>query len=164
MHDDRAVLLAAPDKIMCVEVIWEDVPTVDLHSTDKSVFKTTDLTIAKGDLVACETKTRHKAGVFKVVRTNIREKVKSESPLGWVICKIDRASYLSNKQNEARLIEAMRDGEERRLREQMKKDMLDSVPDDAIRAITFGSGGDQSEAVPPAGEPFPRDPDPEEPF
>ncbi len=137
MHDDRAVFLTAPDRVMAVTTVWENPSEKDLGSVKRQVFKTTDLTIAKDDLVVAEIEARHGMAVFKVTEVKIRVDLRSDQPLPWIVSRIDQVAHIVNKQNETKLTDALRRGEEKRLRDQLAKDMLEGIEGE-IEAIEFG--------------------------
>lgn len=137
MHDSRAVFLVAPDKVQCVRTVWEKVEDKDLEFAKTQLFKTTDKTLAVGDLVVAEIQSRHGMAVFKVVALAEEVDLRSETPLHWIVSKIDQAAHLVNTGNERKLTDAIRKGERKRIADQLAKDVLEGIDDD-VKSITFG--------------------------
>lgn len=134
MNYSTAVMLMN-DNIKCVRTIYK-------HEDDKPhnpvLYKTFDHSLKVGDLIIVPTDTRHKRTVVKIIEINVEPDFDSNIKIDWVIGKVDEQYYASILEQEAKMIEVIKESEKRKKREQMKENILAMHADD-IKALPIVS-------------------------
>jgi len=90
----------------------------------RTLFKTLDPTIKVDDFVLVQTDTRHKMTVCKVMEVDVDFDLESNTPVSWVIGKVDRAHVDSLMQQEADAVKAIKAAELRKKRNDLKESLL----------------------------------------
>jgi hypothetical protein len=89
-------------------------------------FKTTDTTVAIGDLVVVESSTRWGMTVVKVVEVDVDVDFDAPKPMGWVVQKVSVPAHEELRKMEAQAIDLIKKGELRKRREDIRKNTLDA--------------------------------------
>jgi hypothetical protein len=115
----------------------------------KVMFKTLDPDIREGDFVIVPTKTRHCMTVSKVVETDIDVDFDNVTPVGWVVAKIDQASYEATLAQEGDAIAVIKSAEKTKKRNELAAaPLVDSK--DALKALPITvMNGDSQPLQPP---------------
>ena len=110
----------------------------------KVMFKTLDPAIKVGDLVIVPTKTRHGMTVSKVVEVDVDVDFDSGTQVGWLVCKVEQASYEATLAQEAQAISVITSAEKTKKRNELAAALLvDSR--DALKALPITTvNGDQT--------------------
>lgn len=102
-------------------------------------FKTFDPAIAKGDLVIVPTGTRVGFTVVKVIEVDTQGEINFDRDDGidykWIVGKFDRSLYDEGVAKERTLLEAVATAERNKKREEMRKALLENVPEDQKVAL-----------------------------
>lgn len=111
----------------------------------RTMFKTFDQDIDVGDLIVVPTGTRHRMTICKVVETDVDVDFTSNTPVEWVISKVDTSEYEEVAKREKEALKTIRSAEKNREREKLREALLaDLNGDTADRSIALlaGKGGD----------------------
>ena len=104
----------------------------------KVMFKTLDPAIKVGDLVIVPTKTRHGMTVSKVVEVDVDVDFDSGTQVGWLVCKVEQASYEATLAQEAQAISVITSAEKTKKRNELAAALL-ADSKDALKALPITS-------------------------
>lgn len=93
------------------------------------VYKTTDATIAKDDMVVVTTDTRHRMTVCKVLEVDVDVDYDSDVKYKWIVGKVDLTSYQGIIDIEAAKMDEVRKAEVLSKREALREKLEKSNPD-----------------------------------
>lgn len=96
------------------------------------MFKTLDPDIKKGDLVLCETETRHKLCVFKVHEVDVDVDFRDgayHAPIPWIVDKVNGNTLAGLKAAESEIMSRIRQKDKERLRAEMAATMAKDYGD-----------------------------------
>lgn len=127
MNLSAAVMLVAPDQVRPVRVLYDPDVTVKNY-TPTRVFKCVDKTIKKGDLVICQTSTRHGYTVVEVAEVDFPVDFEKVDQWDWIVGKVDIEAIKSILSMEADIVK----GIALMRQEKMRQELLAS----------YGAGGD----------------------
>lgn len=141
MNYTTAVMLIN-DNIRAVNGIYE--VEIDGRKQPRTMFKTLDKTVKVGDLVVVPTDTRHNMTVVKITEVDIDVNFEDQTPVKWVISKVYQDEYDGILLEEQKWIEAIKESEKRRKREELKKNMLEMYREDGIEKLPIANMGTAS--------------------
>lgn len=128
----KAILLFNKN-IRAVSTIYDLEPPPDARNVPpakRTIYKTLDPNIAKGDLVIIPTDTRYKMSVVKVVETDVEiDDYESPGEIKWIIDKVARTSFDKSVAMEQQGVDIMRSADKRRKREELQAAILKDNPD-----------------------------------
>ena len=140
MNYSSAVMLINQN-IRAVKVTYE--PDIELvpgaPKKERTIFKTLDQTIQKGDYVVVPTDTRHKLTVVQVDEVDVDVDFESSVELKWIVCKSPMENYKNILVEEAKWVEALKAAERNRKREEIKKSMLDMAKTDELEKLPIAN-------------------------
>lgn len=136
------------ENIRAVRIIYNPQDKDPKQST--YLFKTLDRTIQKDDYVVIPTSTRHGMTVVRVAEVDVEVDYSAGTQVNWIIAKVDATEVENTKQEELKWIELMKKSEARAKREEMKKNMMEFVKDEEVKAlaITHMGGKEDNTAAP----------------
>lgn len=114
-------------------------------SPDKKVmFKTLDPDIKVGDFVVVPTNTRHGMTISKVVEVDVFPDYDSDTPVSWIILKVDKTQYESILAQENTAIEKIKAAEHRKKRADLAATLTANAGDDlkALPIVTLNAAPD----------------------
>ena len=94
------------------------------------LFKTTDQTLAVGDLCVVPTDTRHGFTVVKLVEVDAEPDMDSQLEHKWIVGKVDVSQYFETKAQEQRILDKVAKQELRVKKEELRKTLLGAQADD----------------------------------
>jgi hypothetical protein len=103
----------------------------------KTMFKTFDQSIDVDDLIVVPTGTRHGMTVCKVIEVDVDVDFNSQTPVDWVISRVDTTEYDDVIRREKEALKAIRSAELNRERARLKDALLADVDGAAQRSITL---------------------------
>lgn len=144
MNYSTAVMLINPN-IRAISTLYQpDVTHNDgsiLKKAVRTIFKTLDQSIKKGDFVVVPTNTRHGATVVLVEDVDVEVDFESSTEIHWVIDRVSKEGHTKVLSEEGKWIEALKASEKRRKREEIKRNMLAMYDDDGIQQLPIASLG-----------------------
>lgn len=138
MNFTTAVMLLNQN-ISAIHTIYEE--ETEQRRQPRTTFKTLDTTIQVGDFVVIPTDTRHKMTVVKVVGVDVDVDFESQTPVQWVISKVNMDAHNTILSEEQKWIETIKASEKRRKREELKKNMLEMFHEDGIEQLAIANMG-----------------------
>lgn len=113
----------------------------------KAMFKTLDPSISKGDFIVVPTNTRHLMTVCKVVEVDVEVDFDNQTPVQWVIGKVDETAHKQVLAMEENLLAVVKSAERKKKQDELRAAILaDSM--DAIKALPISEM--DVAALPPA--------------
>lgn len=94
------------------------------------IFKSIDKTIKVGDFVIVPTDTRHGMTVCKVVAVDVEIDQDNTAECYWLVGTVDTAEFEQIRQWEENVIVEIKNSAVRKQRDQLSKDLMDSVGND----------------------------------
>lgn len=134
-----AVMLINPN-IRAIKTIYE--PDPDNRKGPRTIFKTLDKSIKKGDYVVVPSDTRHKKTLVLVDEVDVEVDFESSVEVKWVVSKVTVSDYVHVLGEETKWIEALKASEIRKKREEIKKNMLDMYADTDVTAMPIANMAD----------------------
>lgn len=122
MNYSTAVMLINQN-IRAIKTIYEP-DVITSRPQERYIFKTLDNSIKKGDFVVVPTDTRHKLTVVLVDEVDVEVDFESDVEIKWVVSRVSIEESKKVLLEETKWIEALKDSEKRRKREEIKKNML----------------------------------------
>lgn len=113
----------------------------------RTIYKTLDPDLKKGDLVVVPTATRHGMTVVLVDEVDVEVDFESPVQVGWVIDKVSKDAVDKILLEEGKWIEMLKASEKRKKREEIKKSMLAMYDDEGIEKLPITNMSEKS-AVP----------------
>lgn len=132
MNYSSAVMLINQN-IRAVKIVYEK--DSEHNKVQRYIFKTLDQSIQKGDLVVIPTSTRHGYTVVMIDEVNVDVDFDSSVELKWIVCKAPIQQYEAILSEEKKWIEAIKESEKLRRREEIKKNMFEMYKDSGIEQI-----------------------------
>lgn len=136
MNYSTAVMLIN-ENIRAIQTIYE--PDEPGRKQPRTIFKTLDSSINTGDFVVVPTDTRHGMTVVEVVEVDVDVDFESNTPVKWIISKVEIEENNKILKEEEKWIEALKESEKRRKREEIKANMLAMYQDAKIDALPIAS-------------------------
>lgn len=116
------------ENIRAIKVIY-DTRENDKHQTSY-MFKTVDPEIQKDDYVVIPTDTRHGFTVVQVEEVDVDVDFQDSKKIKWIVGKVDTPSYTNIIEEEEKWIDAIKASEKRKLKEEIKQNMMELYNDD----------------------------------
>jgi hypothetical protein len=143
------------ENIRAVRIVYE--PLSDTHldeelkaagvkakpTQDKYVFKTLDPSIKADDYVVIPTNTRHGLTVVRVAETDVEVDFDNKIEVKWIVAKLDKSEYNNVLVEETRWIDTMKKSEKRAKKEALKKNMMEFVREEEVKALAITHMGDK---------------------
>lgn len=139
MNYSTAVMLINPN-IRAIKTIYE--PDTTSKKQQRYIFKTLDHSIEKGDFVVIPTDTRHNMTVVQVDEVDVDIDFEDTMPIKWVISKVSIEENERILFEEGKWIEALKESEKKRKRDEIRKNMLELYADDKIGAMPIANFSD----------------------
>ena len=108
VHASRKIFVAN-ENVRGILAIYEHEPADKPNSASRTFFKTLDDTIAVGDFLIVPSKTRHNMTTVKVVDVDVECDLANQTPVDWIIGKIDRRAYETVLSKEGEMLAVIRD-------------------------------------------------------
>lgn len=121
MNYSTAVMLFNKE-IRAINVTYE--PDTDRNLQPRTMFKTVDKSIKKGDFVAIPTNTRHNITVVKVEDVDVEVDFDSSVEVKWIVGKVDTETSAKITEDETVWIAQLKASEKHRKAEEMKKNVI----------------------------------------
>lgn len=106
------------------------------------IFKTFDPDIAVGDLAVVESTTRHEMTVVKVTEVDIDLDLDIQTPVRWIVQRIDQTAHKATLAQEEEAIAAVNSAEKRRKREALRASIFADQTDQIARLSLAKHAGD----------------------
>ena len=116
-----ASIMLVDKTVRPVKVEYDPIDTKNNNPMTR--FKTINPEIKVGDLVICQTNTRHGFTIVKVIEADFPVDFNSAEQWGWIGDKFDKASFDNVLKIEESVKGRVAKAEENRMREQLKRDM-----------------------------------------
>jgi len=126
--DNSKIVFLINDQARAIHAKYD--PDVDVIET----FKTLDPTIAVDDIVVVESGTRHNMTVVKVLAVDVDVDFDAQSPVKWVVARIDQVEFDETVEREAKAVAAVNAVELRRKKAKLREKMFDDNEDE-IKAL-----------------------------
>lgn len=142
MNYSTAVMLVNAN-IKAMRTIYQPENASQKNSQQRYTFKTIDENIKVGDLVLVPTDTRFGFTVNEVVEANVEVEVDFDSnvQMKWIVGKVDLQAYEKILAMEATMIDAIKTGELRKRREDIKKNTLDAFTNGELDKLDIAKLG-----------------------
>lgn len=136
MNLSTAVFLLPESKARAIMVTYEA-----QENAQRTMFKTFDQNIKVDDYVVVPTDTRHKLTVCKVVEVDVDVDFDSSTQVAWLVGRVDMADMLQIKEQETKILEAIKAAEKNRKRKELQKSMADLIADGGgdIKLLTISA-------------------------
>jgi len=121
------------DNIKAIRISYED----GGHSP--GVFKTLDKSIEVDDLVIIPTDTRHKMTVVKVIEIDYDVDIADETNVQFIVGKVHIKAYDEILAQEKIWIDALKAGEKKRKRDELKEGMQNLYKDSGIESLQIAN-------------------------
>lgn len=115
-----------------------DVPGAPNGTRQRIMFKTLDPTIKAGDYAIVPTDTRHLMTVVRVAEVDVDVDFDSEAKVDWIIGVADRTAYTQTVCQEASAIQAIKQAERWKKRDELRSALLASH-EATIRALPIAN-------------------------
>ena len=140
VHASRKIFVAN-ENVKGLLAIYDFEPKDKPNSVKRTFFKTFDDTIAEGDYLIVPSGTRHNMTTVKVVAINVECDLADQTPVDWVIGKIDRRAYETLITREGEMLNTIRSAEKKKMREELKAAVFADVPEDQIKTLAIANMG-----------------------
>ncbi|MEK6886649.1 MAG: hypothetical protein AABW88_02345 [Nanoarchaeota archaeon] len=124
-------LIALNKNIRVIEIAYDDETSMNPYDkkNNRKRFRTLDKTVKIDDLVVIPTQTRHLMTVAKVVEVDCRVDFKSKDEIQWLVTRVPTEDYANVLAKEEEFIDQLQKSEERRVAEELKKNLLEMHKD-----------------------------------
>lgn len=139
MNYSSAVMLINPN-IKAIRCSYEPSSRPDQKPTSY-IFKTLEKDIKVGDYVIVPTDTRWQQTVNRVEEIDVEVDFDSTIQLKWIIGRVPKEDYDIVLAEEAKWIEALKESEKRKKREEIKKNLVDMYQDAGIDKMPIANMG-----------------------
>ena len=141
MNYSTAVFLINKN-VRCISATYEvdTDPTSDTGKAKRTLFKTLDADIVKGDLVIVPTSTRHGMTVVRVVETDVEVDFDSTHQMTWIVDVVQQENYTRNLRAEDQAINAIRSAEKRKKADELRAALI--IDQEAIKLLAISTAGD----------------------
>lgn len=140
VHSSRKIFVAN-ENVRGILAIYDHEPADKPNSVKRTFFKTLDDTIKTGDYLIVPSKTRHNMTTVKVVDTDVECDLADQTPIDWVVGKIDCRAYETVLSKEGEMLAVIRDAEKRKMRAELKAAVFADVPEDQIKTLAIANMG-----------------------
>lgn len=139
MNYSSAVMLINPN-IRAIKCSYEPAQREGQKPTSY-IFKALDKDIKVGDYVIVPTDTRWEQTVNRVEEVDVEVDFDSTLQLKWIIGRVPKEQYDVVLAEEAKWIEALKESEKRKKREEIKKNLVDMYQDAGIDKMPIANMG-----------------------
>jgi preprotein translocase subunit YajC len=148
VHDTRKIFLANEYVRGVLAIYNADVPEGQ-PQPKKTFYKTFDAGIEKGDFVIVPSGTRHSMTVVKVTDVDVEIDLANQTPVTWIIGKIDRRAHEKTLAQESEMLNVIRAAEKKKMTDELKATVFGTVDQNTIAklAIAQRANTDPSIAV-----------------
>lgn len=140
VHSSRKIFVAN-DNVRGLLAIYEYEPADKPGTAKRTFFKTLDPSIKVGDYLTVPSTTRHHMTTVKVVDVDVECDLADQTPVDWVIGKIDRRAYEQVVTNEGEMLNMIRSAEKKKMRADLKAAVFADVPEDQVKTLAIASMG-----------------------
>ena len=146
MNYSTAIIILNPN-IRVISVTYE--PDMDNVKAKRTLYKSFDKTLEKGDLVIVPTDTRHEFTVAQVDEVDVDIDFDDSKKVNWIVERFDTSPYTKLLKQEAEMIKVVKESENRAKREKMRENMLGLQDEKGLDslAITSMSGDNDTAAL-----------------
>lgn len=138
MHNSRIIFLTN-DSVRAIAGKYED-------GGKSEVFKTFDDTLAVDDMVVVESTTRWAMTTVRITEIDVDIDIDAETPVKWVIQRIDEPGFEKLKADEATLISKVQTAQKRKKREELRAAMLGDHGD-VIEGLALADHSEEKEEL-----------------
>lgn len=139
LNYSTALFLLNPNlrAIMCA---YERVPAsiVEGPTPKLTMFKTFDTSIGIGDILVVPSSTRHYRTTVKVVTVDVEVDFDDQTPVDWVVSKLDAAAFDKMVKEEGRAISVMKAAEAKARRDKIR-DQVVALNADELKALPIST-------------------------
>ncbi len=138
VHNSRKIFVAN-ENVLGLLAIYDFEPADKPGTVKRTFFKTLDHTIALGDYLVVPSNTRHNMTTVKVVGVDVECDLADQTPVDWVIGKIDRRAYEALVAKEGEMLNVIRSAEKKKMRAELKATVFADVPEDQIKTLAIAN-------------------------
>ena len=133
MHNSRKVFLLEGNKEpRCVLAAY-----LATEKADTTEFKTFNPTIRVDDYVVVPSSTRHNMTVCKICEVDVEPTLDTDDKIDWIVCTIDRSSYMDTIKQEGIFIDAVKEAEKASLKKKLREDFLANVDVSDLKIVEY---------------------------
>lgn len=136
MNYSTAVMLINTN-IRAIKVTYE--LDTDKLRQQRYTYKTLDASIKVGDYVIVPTETRHNMTVCRVEEVDVDVDFEDSTEIKWIVDRVNKGDHDNILKEESKWIEALKQSEKRRKREEIKKSMLEMYQDEGIEKLPIAN-------------------------
>ena len=140
VHSSRKIFVTN-ENVKGLLAIYDFEPADKPNTAKRTFFKTLDDTIAVGDYLVVPSGTRHRMTTVKVVEIDVECDLADQTPVEWVIGRIDRRAYETLITREGEMLNVIRSAEKKKMRDELKAAVFADVPEDQIKTLAIANMG-----------------------
>lgn len=122
----------------------ESEPAAEHQIKARTVFKTLDATIKKGDYLVVPTDTRHKMTVVRVEEVDVDVDFENDVPVNWAVGKVDMKTFNDNKSKEGEWVAKLKTVERKHQKAKLAEKVLGSLGVDDVNILKLTTTSDAS--------------------